>query len=157
MTVPNIGDILMLSQTAWRIERAFTAGRKVAPADFQVIEVEIGGLARALKLLAEALHADAECVTLRTAGENIQTSISTVISSCQRAVSDLDSLVDQHQVIRKHRTVGGFAIERTWGDLALTGYKTMLWTTEGGDLQNLKELLQLHTSSIAMITEAIQR
>ncbi|KAH9872816.1 hypothetical protein J1614_005210 [Plenodomus biglobosus] len=156
MTVPNIGDILMLSQTAWRIERAFTAGRKVAPADFQIIEVEIAGLARALKLLAEALHADAECVTLRTAGESIQNSISTVISSCQRTVSDLDSLVDQYQVIRKHRTVGGFAIERTWSELALTGYKTMLWTTEGGDLQNLKELLQLHTSSIAMITQAIQ-
>ncbi|KAF2854320.1 hypothetical protein T440DRAFT_272953 [Plenodomus tracheiphilus IPT5] len=156
MTVPNVGDILMLSQTAWRIERAFAAGRKDAPTEFQVIEVEIGGLARALKLLAEALHASTDFDTLRTAGETIQNGISTVISSCQRTVSDLDSLIDQHQVIKKHRTVGGFAIERTWSDLVLAGHKTMLWTTEGGGLQDLKELLQLHTNSITLTIQAIQ-
>lgn len=72
-------------------------------------------------------------------------------------MDDLDSLIDQYQVIRKHRTVGGFAIERSWSDLVLTSYKTMIWTTEGGDLANLREILQTHTSSVTVLAEALQR
>ena len=32
---PSVGDIIMLSQLAWKIGCAFTAGRAGAPAEFQ--------------------------------------------------------------------------------------------------------------------------
>lgn len=147
----------MLSQTAWRIERAFAAGQKDAPPDFQVIEAESGDLAKALKLLAEALHADEETNTLRNAAASIRTGISTIVASCQRTINDLDSLISQYQIIRKHRTSGGFAIEVSWSDLVLDDYPTMMWTSEGGDLQDVKHLLHLHTSSITLTTQAVQR
>ncbi|KAH9860068.1 hypothetical protein IAQ61_011852 [Plenodomus lingam] len=156
MTVPDVGDILVSSQSAWRIERAFAAGRKEAPADFQDIELELGGLARALTLLAEALHANTGSDALQAAGERIQNTVGMVVWSCQQTIGDLDRLIDQYQVIKKHRTVGGFAIERTWSNVILTEYKTMPWTRKGGNLQNLKQLLQLHISSIALTTQAIQ-
>jgi hypothetical protein len=157
MTVPNVGDILMLSQVAWKIGRAFSAGRKNAPVEFQDVETEISGLAKALKLLAEVLHAGTERSLLQTAGRELEDGIGTILSSCQRTVNDLDSLIDQHQVIKKHRTVGGFAIERSWSNLVLAEYKTMLWTTEGGNLQSLKDLLQMHASSITLLVQALQR
>lgn len=157
MTVPSVGDVLMQSQVAWKIGRAFSAGRKNAPPDFQAIEIEISGLAKALKLLAEALYLHAEEGLIETAGKDIQDGIATIISSSQRTVNDLDSLVDQYQVIKKHRTVDGFAIERSWSDLVLAEYGTMIWTTEGGTIKNLKNLIQIHASSAALLTQALQR
>ncbi|KAF1851082.1 uncharacterized protein K460DRAFT_302847 [Cucurbitaria berberidis CBS 394.84] len=156
MAVPSIGDILMVSQVAWKIGRAFSAGRINAPAEFQEIEAEINGLAKVLKLLAESIHADSEISFFQSADREIQDGIGTILSSCQRTINDLDSLIDQYQVIRKHRTIGGFAIERSWSDLVLAEYKTVMWTTDGGNLQNLKDLLQLHTRSITLLTQALQ-
>jgi hypothetical protein len=147
----------MLSQVAWKISRAFSACRKDAPAEFLDVETEIGGLAKALKILAETLHAESERALFQSADREIQDGIGTILDSCQRTVNDLDSLVDQYQVIKKHRTVGGFAIERSWSDLVLAEYKTMLWTTDGGDLHNLKGLLQMHTNSMTVLTQALQR
>lgn len=157
MTVPSIGDILMLSQLAWKIGRAFTAGRKGAPAEFQGVEAEINGVAKSLKLLAETLFADSEDGLLQRADRETQDAIATILNSCHRTVHDLDSLMDQYQVIKKHRTPGGFAIERSWSDLVLTQYKTMMWTTEGGDIQNLRNILQTHTSTITVTMQALQR
>ena len=147
----------MISQVAWRTGRAFSAGRKDAPKEFQEVETGISGLAKALKLLAEALHAESGNGFFQSADKEVQDGIGTILVSCQRTVNGLDSLTDQYQVIKKHRTVGGFAIERSWNDLILAEYKTIMWTTEGGNLQNLKDLLQLHTSSITLLMQALQR
>ncbi|ORX92296.1 hypothetical protein BCR34DRAFT_608854 [Clohesyomyces aquaticus] len=75
MGTPSIGDILMLSQLAWKIGRAFTAGRRGAPAEFLEVEAEINGLAKALKLLAETLFADADDSLLAKADPDTQAGV----------------------------------------------------------------------------------
>lgn len=155
--VPSIGDILMLSQLAWKIGRAFTAGRKGAPAEFLEVEAEINGLAKALKLLAETLFADADDSILSKADKDTRVGVATILLSCQKTVNDLDSLMDQYQVIKKHRTSGGFAIERSWSDLVIASYKTMMWTTEGGNIEALRNMLHMHTSTITLTMQALQR
>ncbi|KAI4645323.1 uncharacterized protein J4E79_010860 [Alternaria viburni] len=140
MTVPNIGDILVLSQKAWKIGRTFSACQKNAPVELQYVETEIGSLAKSLASLAETLHAESVRQLLQDADQEIKDGVDTIIRSCQRTVDDLDSLIDQYQVIKKHRTVGGFAIERSWSDLVLSSYRTMIWTPEGGNLADLKEI-----------------
>ncbi|EMD67649.1 hypothetical protein COCSADRAFT_197410 [Bipolaris sorokiniana ND90Pr] len=157
MTVPSIGDILMLSQKAWKIGSAFAACQKQALSDLSCIEVEIGGLAKALTLLAETLYAECESDLLQSADQQTRAGFAAIIGSCKRVVDDLDSLIDEYQVIKKHRTVGGFAIERAWSDLVLAEYKTIPWTTEGGDLDNLRDLLQVHKNSITVLVQALQR
>ena len=147
----------MLSQLAWKVGRAFTAGRNGAPAEFLEVETEINGLAKALKLLAETLFVDADDSVLQKADKETQDGVATILTSCQRTVKDLDSLIDQYQVIKKHRNVGGFAIERSWSDLVLSSYKTMMWTTEGGNIQNLRNMLQMHSSTITLTMQALQR
>lgn len=146
----------MLSQVAWKTGRAFTAGRKDAPSEFQAVETDVSGLAQALKELAETLHAEVDASLVSQTDQQTQGGVSIILSSCQRTIYDLDSLVDRYQVIRKHRTVGGFAIERSWSDLVLAQYETIMWTTEGGSLHDLSSLLQMHTKSMRLITEAIQ-
>lgn len=157
MSVPNVGDILMLSQVAWKAGRAFTAGRKHAPTGFQDVEVDISGLAQALKSLAEILHAETGAGLISSSDQETQHGIAIVLSSCQRTVHDLDSLIDRYQVIKQHRTAGGFTIERSWSDLVLAQYDTVIWTTEGGNLHDLSNLLQMHTKSIQLLAEAVQR
>ncbi|KAF2868292.1 hypothetical protein BDV95DRAFT_630526 [Massariosphaeria phaeospora] len=156
MTIPSIGDILMLSQVAWKIGRAFTAGRKGAPSEFLDVETQINRLAKALKLLAEAIFADTDDSVLKQADKDIQDGVVTTLNSCQRTINDLDSLTDQYQVTKKHRTVGGFAIERSWSDMVLAEYKAMIWTTDGGSIQTLRDMLQMHTSTISLIMQALQ-
>ena len=157
MTVPSIGDILLLSQTAWKVGRAFTAGRTHAPAEFQDVELEITALAKALKLLAEALFAESDDSLLRQADARTQDGLATIVNACSRAVNDLESLLDQYQVVKKTRNSGGFAVERSWSDMVLAQYKTMMWTTDGGNLQNLRYLLHMHASTITLTTRALQR
>ncbi|KAL1641610.1 hypothetical protein SLS58_005885 [Diplodia intermedia] len=188
----NIGDILMLSQLAWKIGRAFTAGRKSAPAEFLEVETEVSGLANALKMLAETLFADnsgesaaAGCADRRFSedaegrlgrevggtGEGIREEgsgmlarasaetrggVEVILQSCRQTLRDLESLVEQYQVIRKHRTGGGFSIERSWSDLVLSAYKKMLWTAEGGNIQALRNMLHMHTSTITLTMQALQ-
>lgn len=147
----------MLSQVAWKTGRVFTAGWKDAPSEFHAVETDISGLAHALKLLAEALHAENGDGLISTSRQVTQDGVAIILSSCKRTIHDLDSLVDRYQVIRKHRTPGGFAIERTWSDLVLAQYDTIIWTAEGGNLHDLGSLLQMHTKSISLLTEAVQR
>lgn len=147
----------MLSQLAWKVGRAFTAGRKGAPPEFLAVESEVNRLAKALKLLAETMFADTDDSLLDRADRNTRHGVNTIIAACQRTVNDLDSLMDQYQVIKKNRTAGGFAIERSWSNLVLTQYKSMMWTTEGGNIQSLRNKLHMHTTTITLTTQALQR
>ena len=157
MIVPNAGDISTLSQVARRISRAFSAGQQNTPHEFQDVEIQANTLARALKQLADALHAKTNEGLVRDAADHVQDGITIVLNCCKSTLHDLESLVDHHQVTRKHRTVGGFAIERSWSDMVLSEYATMTWTTDGGDLHSLKDLLETYTSSIMLLVQALQR
>lgn len=156
-TVPTVVDVSKLAQVTWKIGRAFTADHKDTPPEFQEVEAKISSLARALKQLAEVLHTEGGHSLIIQANEHIQHDVELTLVSCQRTIDDLGSLVDHNQVTKKHRTVGGFAIERSWSELVLAEYKSMMWTTEGGDLYNLQDLLQMHSSSVLLLLQALQR
>jgi len=65
--------------------------------------------------------------------------------------------MDQYQVIKKHRAGGGFTIERSWSDLVLSNYQSMMWTTEGGNIQTLRNMVNMHARTIALTMQALQR
>lgn len=56
--IPSVGDTLMLSQTAWKLGRAFTKGKKGVPAEFSEVEREADRLSEALRVVAETLNSD---------------------------------------------------------------------------------------------------
>ncbi|KAM0714310.1 hypothetical protein Q7P37_010097 [Cladosporium fusiforme] len=152
---PSVGDILMLSQTAWKVARAFTQGQKSAPAEFAEIEREANGLSDALKLVAETLHSDGS--TLERADDNTKSAVSTIIDSAQRTLSDLESFVERYRILRKEQTSNGFTSERrTWSEVVLANYKTLAWTTEGGSISALRDMLHIHTSTINLTMQALQ-
>ncbi|KAK5018735.1 hypothetical protein BJ546DRAFT_453797 [Cryomyces antarcticus] len=151
---PSIGDILMLSQTAWKVGRAFTSGRKGAPAEFQEVESEANSLSKALTLLGEILLADDSI--LARADARSREGVVTILHSCEQTLEDLESFVDQYKIIKRTETNGGYTVERNWSELVLSNYKKMKWTTEGGDIQALRNMLQMHTSTINLTIQALQ-
>jgi phosphoenolpyruvate-protein kinase (PTS system EI component) len=155
MTVPDSGDVLSLSQVASKIGRVFA--QRNAPSEFRKVELEITRLAQALKQLAEALYDEGDGGLIQQTAEQVQHDIGTILDAHKQTIKDLDALVDRNQVTKKHRTVGGFAIERVWSDSVLTEYANMVWTTEGGDLHSLQSLLKTHTNSATLLTQALQR
>lgn len=145
---PSVGDILMLSQTAWRIGRAFTQGKKSAPAEFAEVEREADGLSEALQLVAETLNSNGSI--LDKAEDTTKSAVSTILDSAQRTLSDLESFVARYRIIKPQTG------ERSWSELVLTNYKTIKWTTEGGDISALRDMLNMHTSTINLTMQALQ-
>lgn len=82
----SIGDILMLSQQAWKIGRAFTQGRGSALSEFTEVEREANGLSEALKLTAETLHEDGSI--LSKAEPETRGAVNEILESAARTLAD---------------------------------------------------------------------
>lgn len=150
----SVGDILMMSQTAWKIGRAFQHGKKSAPSEFREFESEANGLSEALKLVAETLYSD--CSILSKADPETRAAVGMILESAQRTLEDLESFVERYQVIKKKETGSGFAVERSWSEAVMANYKTLKWTPEGGDITELRNMLQMHTNTINLVMQALQ-
>ena len=150
----SVGDILMLSQTAWKIGRAFTKGKSSAPEEFGEVEREANGLSDALKLTAEALHADGSILS-RSEPET-RAAVNSILESAGKTLEDLESFVERYSVIRKRETNGGFVVEKSWSEAIMANWKTFKWTTEGGDITELRNMLQMHTNTINLTMQALQ-
>ncbi|KAK0841367.1 hypothetical protein LTS02_016865 [Friedmanniomyces endolithicus] len=150
----SVGDILMLSQTAWKIGRAFRQGQTNAATEFSEVEREADGLSEALKLVAEALHTDGGM--LSRADEDTKSAVNSILESAHTTLSDLESFVERYQVIKKKNTRGGVVVERSWNEVVVANYRTFKWTTEGGSIVELRNMLQMHSNSINLVMQALQ-
>jgi hypothetical protein len=158
--VPSVGDVLMLSQTAWRTGRAFTSGRRCAdmvPAEFVEVEAELNRLAKALKRLAENLVSETNESFIATAERPIQDGVGTILLSCRRTLQDLESITSMYQTNRKSKTNGGFTLERLWNQSLLDNYETFIWTVDSGTIQDLHEFLRMHSASVSMLSSIIEQ
>lgn len=152
---PSIGDVLMLSQLAWRLGCAFTAGRRGAPAEFQEVENELKSLTTAITLLAEALDEDGSL--LARSEEKTKEGLEKILSCCRQTLDNLDAFINQYQEIRRPDEAGGLAPQRSWRQVIMRNWKTIMWTTEGGGVQSLRNMLAMHAQSISLTMHALQR
>lgn len=144
----------MLSQLAWKIGSAFTSGRKGAPAEFQEVENELNSLTTSLTLLAEVLDEDDSIIA--RADQNTRDGVDKIIESCKQTLDNLNSFVLRYQEIRKPDGENGPTL-RSWKRLLIRNYKTISWTGEGGNVQSLRNVLQIHVNSITLTMQALQR
>ena len=145
----------MISQLAWKLTCAFTAGRASAPAQFQEVENELKGLTNALGMLAESLDEDGGL--LARADDKTRDGMISILSCCSQSLDDLDTFVNSYQDIRRvEQPGGGKAVQRSWRSFFLKNYKTIIWTTEGGNIQSLRNMLAMHTQSISLAMDALQ-
>jgi hypothetical protein len=147
----------MLSQVAWRTARAFTSGRRDAPYEFHEVELELSRLAKSLKLLAETLFLEETESIIEQTTQTTREGVYTVIQFCQHTLDYLESLVEQYQYVPKREPGGRQVIERRWSPLVLKNFNAMMWTTEGGSIRDLRNMLHVHTSTTALVRQALDR
>ncbi|SLM39530.1 hypothetical protein LPUS_10090 [Lasallia pustulata] len=150
----SIGDVMMLSQLAWKIGCAFTSGRAGAPAEFQEVENELTSLTRSLTLLADTLDKD-DSIMAR-ADEKTKEGLGKILQCCRHTLDSLDSFVDAYQELRKPDGSDALPAQRSWKRVLIKNYKKIWWTTEEGDIQALRNMLQVHVNSISLTMEALQ-
>ena len=148
----------MLSQLAWKIGSAFTSGRDGAPDEFQEVENELTNLVDTLDLLAETL--DEDDGVLLSADNWTKAGINKVLLCCRQTLQDLNSFVTQYQEIKRiddHGGQKGGRLQRSWKRVLIRNYKTVWWTTEGGNIQALRSILHMHHASISLTMQALKR
>jgi len=111
-------------------------------------------LSDALKITAETLHEDGSI--LSRAEPETRSAVNSILESAARTLGDMESFVDRYQVVRKRETSGGFVVEKSWSEVILANYKTFKWTTEGGNLTDLRNMLQMHTNTLQLTMQAMQ-
>ncbi|KAH0548294.1 hypothetical protein GP486_008008, partial [Trichoglossum hirsutum] len=147
--IPSIGDVLLLSQLAWRIGCAFTTGRPFAPPEFHEVECELKTLTKGLDLLAEALDDD-NSILMRT-DDKIKVGLNKVLFNCQQCLDDLNAFVTRYQEIKRPEgEVGTRGIHgvKTWKPILLKNWQSVWWTGDGGNIQGVCVLL--HTPPLLL-------
>lgn len=74
-----------------------------------------------------------------------------------QTLENLSALVDQYQEVRRPDGSGSIAVQRVWKSIFIRNYKKIWWTSEGGNIQALRNMLQMHVSSITLTMQALQR
>lgn len=147
----SIGDVMMLSKLAWSIARAFTSGRKSAPAEFQEVQNQLSSLCHALDSL--------KSLSLQCSGQAYEgsgSSIMPILQNCRFTLEHLDSLVSKYTAIDSRRGADG-SEKRHWREDIWKNWKKVRWTREGGDLSKLQHNLGVHINSLNLTIAVLNR
>ena len=80
-----------------------------------------------------------------------------ILGCCRQTLDNLDAFVNQYQEIRRPDETGGLAVQRSWKHILIKNWKMIWWTTEGGSVQSLRNMLAMHVQSIMLTMQALQR
>jgi len=140
----SVGDVIAVSKLAITLGRAFTKGRRSAPEEFKEVESQ-------LYSLSAALDAITPLVPESTADKDAEDSLSHAIQSCRRTLSHLESVVTKYGVLKDDNGTPDGSRFRRWNTGLKTGWKSIMWTTEGGDLAALRSNLTIHMNSLDLL------
>lgn len=160
MTSPlSFSDCYLISVLALRISRAFTKGRKYAPAEFREVENQLCSLSVALCALERARTAGDAAIffdpsQLAGASQPRQPEggdvVGTMLRSCEETLKHLEDIVKKYSSIGKPRDSEQPLLKR-WSRELKDNWKKIAWTTEGGDLATLRSQLTIHINSMNLV------
>lgn len=160
-----------MGKLAFQLGRAFTKGRKSAPAEFREVENQLYSLSAALQAFKTAsrdgsasLRVDVSSLPTgsrkqdETADneEDEDDVLAQVLRSCEQTLAHLESIVQKYGSIGRPRVQdAGQPRFRRWNDGLKHAWKTISWTTEGGDLATLRSNLTVHTNGLNLLLGVI--
>jgi hypothetical protein len=166
MTSPvSIGDAFLMASLALKLGRAFTKGRKSAPAEFREVENQLYSLSAALSALDRAHKTAGSALTIDQArlpslsqqrqadGEDV---LKSMLRSCEETLKHLETLVEKYSSIGKPKDSEAPVLKR-WSRELKDNWKKVAWTTEGGDLATLRSQLTVHTNCLNLVLGVINQ
>jgi hypothetical protein len=161
----SVGDIIVLSQIAYGLARAFSSGHKSAPAEFQEVQNQLYTLGSALGFLAKrpTKRLSGSGVSGKEVAEEEREAdeqddiLERMISNCRGTLSHLELLVDKYMEIDPNAKNPAQTSLRRWQQDVKKNWKKIWWTTEGGDLDKLRKDLAMHINGLNLALSAMHR
>ncbi|KAL4805288.1 hypothetical protein BDV18DRAFT_140614 [Aspergillus unguis] len=152
----QVGDIYLLGRLAFKIGHAFSKGRKSAPAEFHEVENQLYSLSAALQALRNELRDRPSNLQFSLDDEDDDEDVNVIaqiVESCGETLHHLEGVVEKYSIIRKRKEgrSSGVSIFCRWNEGIRSGWKSVLWTKEGGDLMTLRSNLAVHTNSLNLL------
>lgn len=159
----SFGDAYLMAQMTWTIARAFTKGRKSAPAEFREIENQLYSLSAALSALRSARVAGKAAVSIdqallpktsQTEDRDGRYTVDTILGHCKQTLKHLEQIVSKYNVVTQSSDPSKPRLER-WSQDLVRNWRKIAWTSENGDLATLRSQLMIHTNSLNLILGVI--
>ncbi|KAK2880198.1 hypothetical protein FQN49_000472 [Arthroderma sp. PD_2] len=160
----SFGDAYLLGNLAFKLGRAFTKGRKSAPAEFREVENQLYSLSAALQAFKTASNDGSISVRVDSSGQpqgrakegEDDDVLAHVLRSCEQTLNHLETIVQKYGSIGRPREQGPEQARfKRWNDNVKHAWKSIWWTTEGGDLATLRSNLTVHTNSLNLLLGVI--
>jgi hypothetical protein len=159
----SIGDIVLMSQVAYRLYTAATTGRDAAGKDLKELSNALFGLHCALDHLGKTTKQISARAFNRPNSEarDLQTKLNLIIDSCASTLEELDKSTKKYRDIscsteidNRVETVAGNPRQRTverWRKELKVQWYRVLWDFKGKSLSEYRERLHSHTAVINVL------
>ena len=146
----------MLSGLAYSIGKTLTTGRKLAPEEFQEVQNQLFAISNALRLLSSVLQKDGFTDVESAERPEDDEVLSRMIQNCRSTLQYLEQVLKSYPELRQD-SEKGYADETTrkrWRRDLKENIKKIKWTTEGADLDKLRQNLATHVNALNLAIAA---
>ncbi|EON69138.1 hypothetical protein W97_08324 [Coniosporium apollinis CBS 100218] len=154
----SIGDILLLSRLAYRLGQTFTSGRNSAPAEFHEVQNQLYSLHDALNYLADQDETTSGINHDGTASSTVAPPdgvLGRMVANCRGTLDHLEKVVETYTELDPDVVQPKDTDRRRWR--FKENWKKIKWTTEGGNLDKLKQSLAIHLNALNLAVAARNR
>ncbi|KAI1141305.1 hypothetical protein F5Y05DRAFT_256899 [Hypoxylon sp. FL0543] len=153
---PSIGDVVIMTQIAWKLAQAFTKGRKSAPAEFIEVENQLYSLTAALEAIRKAqargdLAIGTTLISPKGDDElHDHETVNNILQNCLQTLKHLQGIVTKYSVITQP-TASSIHGLGSWNQYVIKNWRKIEWTTEKGDISTLRNRIMMHTNSLNLL------
>jgi hypothetical protein len=163
-TPVSIGDVILLSQLAYRLAKCLTSGRKTVPAVLKEIKNQLLAIGNALSFCCVQEPAadppdnanDSSTAAQRRSSDGEQDPlpvIAAMILNCRDNLQRLEALIQRYSCLEDIDEPPPAGSKRFKAKVAKTAkeqWKRIVFLSEDGELQNIKADLAIHIDSITL-------
>ena len=149
----SFGDAYIMANIAFRLGKAFTKGRKSAPAEFREVENQLYALSAALSALEDAKTSGNFSHIPSTSHSSLpgkDGTVMTMLQGCRETLKHLEVIVEKYGIMSQQQDPDQPLLKR-WNRELKANWRKIAWTTEGGDLATLRSQLTIHANSLNLV------
>ncbi|KAJ6259003.1 hypothetical protein Dda_5898 [Drechslerella dactyloides] len=164
MAMPiQVGDVVALANMCYAIAQAFGSGRKAAPVEFREVQNELYGLGQMLDLLRNSVESGVITTSSVGPSPTSQASqcIARMVANCQNTVDSLKDFAVKYAPLAGLEFIearSGVTVKRapsTSKQKLKRNWKRLMWTTEVGTIQGIRDQISIHVQSITAVVSLV--
>ncbi|KAH8800341.1 hypothetical protein F5884DRAFT_549349 [Xylogone sp. PMI_703] len=152
----GVGDILLLSKLAYRLAKTVTSDRKNADVEFKEVQNQLFAISNALNQLSNTLK-ETEYSTSDSLDAPEDETLGSMIENCRGTLTQLDATLKKYPVVqldsKRVRQDDGDG-RRNWARELKSNIKRIKWTTEGANLDKIRQNLAVHINALNLAIAA---